>query len=726
MDPFENPPLFSQKSNSQYSFDEFLPNSTEIEPHSFSRDQSSLSPSQKRHCFKPKTEILSAKLPFQREFSKEAILPILERIKTRETLLKNPFLNLKRFSTRTFIMNSSLKPQFPLKNSLKPEKFLKASLKSHFLFKEWDPFLLEKLVFELQCVNLAKSEVLIDKKTIIRSFYVITKGSILVSHKNMKEIRGIGELLCVSAIFETMEPGIEISSIEDDTVLWGVEFVKFQEILKNNAYSALQENRKLLEEIEYFAGLSQENRVEIAFYLKTLKFQQGEIVEKSEENLYIVKSGIVKLYEKNESLEEKNEISIRSIGEKQVFCEEKIEENYDAAGLKTLKTFKVECEEAVLLKINKKTLHLILGSQYSRMVYVSELRFLFNFSEILMNLDPVSKERIIRKLKVAELKKGEEISKTPINSLIFLLRGEIESNFGVSLMKNKGIFDEESLIKPVNYSFSSIKMASDGLIAEIPFAKLSTILKITSPGAFYSFFSVLKESYLINSDELESPVSPFTHMKSMSSSLKTAINEIRSFQRYELISILKEIGDGQFGLVLLAKIESRYFALKVISRFWVVENSIEEYLVSEKKICRMIESPFIIHLEFTFRDQFNIYFLFEYIEGLDLFKFMNIAGIIPTELAKFFTANLILAIEYLHHKNIIHRDLKPENIMIAKNGYLKVIDLGAAKLFGFDSLSWQNPPEFSFCSHRNSEEENEEFPLKRTYTLIGTHDFCFF
>jgi cGMP-dependent protein kinase len=82
----------------------------------------------------------------------------------------------------------------------------------------------------------------------------------------------------------------------------------------------------------------------------------------------------------------------------------------------------------------------------------------------------------------------------------------------------------------------------------------------------------------------------------------------------------------------------------------------------------------------TFKDEKNVYFMLEFVEGMELFDVIREIGYLNNFESKFYVGSMILAIEYLHFKNIIYRDLKPENIMIDTNGYLKMIDLGTAKV----------------------------------------------
>ena len=93
----------------------------------------------------------------------------------------------------------------------------------------------------------------------------------------------------------------------------------------------------------------------------------------------------------------------------------------------------------------------------------------------------------------------------------------------------------------------------------------------------------------------------------------------------------------------------------------------------------LIDHPMIVKLVRTFKDSKRIYFLLEYVHGLELGIIMRHVGALNNSDAHFYIGSLILVLQYLHDRDIVYRDLKPDNIMVDTTGYIKLIDFGTAK-----------------------------------------------
>jgi cGMP-dependent protein kinase 1 len=144
---------------------------------------------------------------------------------------------------------------------------------------------------------------------------------------------------------------------------------------------------------------------------------------------------------------------------------------------------------------------------------------------------------------------------------------------------------------------------------------------------------------------------------------------------------VKLIGKGMFGSVFLTthRDKNTQYALKTVTRQKIAAYDIYDNIMLERKILMQLDHGMIIKLVKTFKDNLRIYFLMEYVQGMDLFDVLSSLGKLSHKNAAFYTGSLVMILENLHERDIIYRDLKPENIMVDHVGYLKLIDFGTAK-----------------------------------------------
>jgi protein kinase A len=145
--------------------------------------------------------------------------------------------------------------------------------------------------------------------------------------------------------------------------------------------------------------------------------------------------------------------------------------------------------------------------------------------------------------------------------------------------------------------------------------------------------------------------------------------------------ILRTLGTGSFGRVHLvqSKHNQRFYAVKVLKKAQVVKMKQVEHTNDERRMLSDVKHPFLITLWGTFVDTKNLYMVMDFVEGGELFSLLRKSGRFPNPVAKFYAAEVTLALEYLHSKNIIYRDLKPENLLLDRHGHLKITDFGFAK-----------------------------------------------
>ena len=119
----------------------------------------------------------------------------------------------------------------------------------------------------------------------------------------------------------------------------------------------------------------------------------------------------------------------------------------------------------------------------------------------------------------------------------------------------------------------------------------------------------------------------------------------------------------------------------------IIDRRSEISIMSEKTLLSKLHNPFIVNMYFTFQDFSNLYLVMDLLTGGDLRYHIAKKKRFSERETKFFIANMLLALEYIHSKNIIHRDIKPENLVLELNGYLRITDFGVAKIKEKDNSS---------------------------------------
>jgi serine/threonine protein kinase len=122
--------------------------------------------------------------------------------------------------------------------------------------------------------------------------------------------------------------------------------------------------------------------------------------------------------------------------------------------------------------------------------------------------------------------------------------------------------------------------------------------------------------------------------------------------------------------------------MKVLSKKVIVQKKEVAHTLGERNILvrtAMADSPFIVGLKFSFQTEFDLYLVTDFMSGGELFWHLQKEGRFNETRAKFYIAELILALEHLHQYDIVYRDLKPENILLDANGHIALCDFGLSK-----------------------------------------------
>ncbi|XP_034172682.1 cAMP-dependent protein kinase catalytic subunit 1 [Osmia lignaria lignaria] len=185
----------------------------------------------------------------------------------------------------------------------------------------------------------------------------------------------------------------------------------------------------------------------------------------------------------------------------------------------------------------------------------------------------------------------------------------------------------------------------------------------------------------------------FAEYQKILDELKTAFYERWKVKKTDNVSMkdferFRTVGSGAFGRVILVRYRptSVFYAMKILDKAKIVKMKQVDHTHNEKKILQCVRFPFVVFMEFFFKDNSYIYMVLPFINGGEMFTHLRRMGKFDESLSRFYAAQVALALEYLHHCSLVYRDLKPENILIQHTGYIRVTDFGFCKMI--DGRTW--------------------------------------
>ncbi|KAL1494849.1 hypothetical protein ABEB36_010370 [Hypothenemus hampei] len=154
---------------------------------------------------------------------------------------------------------------------------------------------------------------------------------------------------------------------------------------------------------------------------------------------------------------------------------------------------------------------------------------------------------------------------------------------------------------------------------------------------------------------------------------------------------IKVIGRGAFGKVQLVrhKHTRQVYAMKRLSKADLIKRSDSAFFWEERHIMAHAKSEWIVQLHYAFQDAKHLYMVMDYMPGGDIVNLMSNYEI-PETWAKFYTMEVVLALDVIHSMGFVHRDVKPDNMLLDKDGHLKLADFGTCMRMDSDGLVRSN------------------------------------
>ncbi|CAK82587.1 unnamed protein product (macronuclear) [Paramecium tetraurelia] len=559
-----------------------------------------------------------------------------------------------------------------MKKTLNDTTFILTCLKNHFVFYNLSEAELENIVNKMFYCEAAAQTYIFKQQDHATCFFILQRGSleVIVNEKAKRELKtgdGFGEL----ALLYNAPRSASVKCFENCN-LWGIDRNTFRRAVEEMITKEYEENRKFMEVVRFFHNLTNEQKDAIAAVLIVQKFYKNQIIVNEGDpgsSFYIIKEGTVSVLKGNKE--------VRKLYKGDSFGEQALYYN-------TVRQMTVRAEDDVkCLALGRDSLTKILGDQVHVVTFRNLQKWAFEKNALLSKLTKAQIDKVLDVMKISSCKAGDVILKkgTQANQkIIVIIEGSLKkSKSGITVATKAQAWGEEYFLQTNKAKIldDDIVMETDGVIAEI-----------TADNFIDCISGELEEVIKKNEKILE---------KKLQKSDQTKKKEAQNIKKSELIHI-KTIAYGQFGPVYLvkAKYNQQLYVLKAFNKNQINEQTLEKYLQQEKQVLEIVNFPFIISFMKTFKDSMDVYFLLEYVRGMELFDVIRDIGLLSTYDSQFYVASMILITEYLHHQNIIYRDIKPENFMVDEKGFLKLIDLGTAKII------------------------KGKQGIIRTYTIIGT------
>ena len=554
--------------------------------------------------------------------------------KTRATLFALPIESYKKIA----------------QNFIESESKRKVDCLSHcYLFKGLERNVLEEIAEVMEKETLKKNRTIIERDKVCHNMFIIFSGEVLCNRDSkVIKIFKKNDVFNDIVIFHEVESFYSFFG-KEKTVLYSINKDKLIQILGENiktmiVYYIFKEGIKNNKHFDYL--IKSTKQIESMFKIFHLKYYFNEnIMTKSDKKIILPISGIIIKEYTNEdiasilnsglslNLVQNGIINIKSI------LNDVLPSNYYGDECVVF-----ECSWNEIEKMLDNSSHLSLQSR----------KEMIQKQSVFQNFSPFNIFLLSQELSFKEFKEGKIILENgPISDVFYIIEHgtvEINSNSSVKYLSKGDSFGDISMY-PSYYSQK---------------ANYKAVTKVQC-------FCIRKEIYeeLVSQD---------------SSCFLSKIN-FGQFTKDFTISIdklyfVKELGHGAYGKVYLTHNRKHFYALKTAEiQAMTKKQQMAEIYINEKRILYSIGHPFVVSLINTFKTKDYLFFLFEFIDGITLRKYINDPKrpLNQKNEIMFLCASLSCVLAYLQSKKIIHRDLKPDNLMINEKGYIKVIDFGIAK-----------------------------------------------
>ncbi|GAX28827.1 cGMP-dependent protein kinase 1 [Fistulifera solaris] len=532
---------------------------------------------------------------------------------------------------------------------------IETALRGNFVFESLSDF--NPLIDAFEKVSFKATDAIINQGDDGDYFYTVLQGEIeFVINDKQVGTAGPGVSFGELALLYTCPRAASVKAL-DDVVLFRVDQTCFRYLLKTLTEKSQGEKISLLTGVSFLETLSHHEHNKLSRVMVPVRFRKDDFLVKkgdSGDSFFVVSMGELKATNIESTIMKAGDF----FGEKSLVSGEP--HTADVVAL----------TDGLAFRIDKATFERVLGKLSKLILRAQEQKTLQEIPLIQeSNLDEQTLLSLAKLIKEKKFKSGESIfvKNVPAQAAMYFVReGKVQIQM-----------DDEVVIKVAGDCFGEEQLLVDAKLGDSKMMKSTKTVPISTA-------QIIADSTLgvLTLEDCRKILDTQSLGKSELSIKDSLIDRAVSEKELKRHKIL---GAGTFGQVWLVSRNSHGervpYALKVQSKYELIQDGQAKAVVQEKNIMATLRHPFLIRLVNSYQDESFVYMVMELIQGGELYNVIHTDDhdSLPEDQARFYGAGISEGLVFMHKRGFVYRDLKPENVLINAHGYPVIIDFGFAK-----------------------------------------------
>jgi len=555
---------------------------------------------------------------------------------------------------------------FPKTQEVKDQ--LAAALKKHPLFEYLQDAVVPSVIDSMEEIKTAAGTAIITQGDPGDHFYIVASGlfEAFIKAAGDEPCQEYAESECFGELALLYNsPRAATVICKQEGVCYALERRTFRNLVMSHNVQSKHGLSSYLSQVPVLANVNEEDLEVLAQASEVVTYTDGEYIIQigaEAEALFLVLSGEVVCH-KGDGQELMRLTEGRFFGESAVSDAgaHKREANVVAVG-------PVRCA-----MIKASALRQQLGCHITDLMNRNLNKKILESVELLNSLDGHEREGLLDALKSADFEAGAQI----------VSQGAQGTNFYIVKSGVGSITKDGVEVKRVT---SGDFFGERALLTEEPVSATVTAIEPLS------LMTLRKEEF----ESLLGPLQTLLEREVARREASEQFQKLKANIRWEDLDVMTILGEGSFGRVKLTlhKPTDDVYALKCLRKGQIIKYQQVDHVVGEKQVLALCNHPFLLKLAAVFNHGPVIYMLLEYLPGGELFSYLRAQVRFEESTAALYAAMVTSAFGYLHARKIAHRDLKPENLLFDSEGYLKLVDMGFAKVIKDRTWTLCGTPEY--------------------------------